>query len=72
MALNQPWTGTVRATGNFAIGDITVTMGGVDITSNLDITAPTGSRAELDRTISIPSVSGDVVITVNVVPLENT
>lgn len=51
---NAPYTTTLSPTGTFKkLGEITVTMGGVDIS----VSAVSGS------TVSIPSVTGNIVIT---------
>lgn len=53
----QSYTTTLTATGKYSIDSVTVTMGGVDITST----------AYSSGTISIPSVTGNIVITASAV-----
>lgn len=53
----QSYTTTLTATGSYTLNTVTVTMGGVDITST----------AYSSGTVSIPSVTGNIVITATAV-----
>ena len=53
----QSYTTTLTATGSYTLNSVTVTMGGVDITST----------AYSSGTVSIPSVTGNIVITATAV-----
>lgn len=53
----QSYTTTLTTTGSYALNTVTVTMGGVDITST----------AYSSGTVSIPSVTGNIVITATAV-----
>lgn len=52
-AANSSYSATLSVSGGYTLGSVTVTMGGTDITST----------AYSNGTISIPSVTGNVVIT---------
>ena len=54
----QSYTTTLTASTNYTLNSVTVTMGGVDITST----------AYSSGTITIPSVTGNIVITATAVP----
>lgn len=54
---NQPYTATLTPADRYELGNVTVTMGGTDITSSV----------YSNGVISIPSVTGNIVITANAV-----